>query len=934
MGIKQFFKWIQTKHANSIRVCDKNEVIKDFNIDNLHIDMNGLFHDSAQYIYRYGKYPTDKYIVKDNYTMRKKYVKHVCDSIIDLVTKVCPKKKLVLCVDGCAPVSKQNQMRSRRIGGNEHAEKGGFDSNNLSVGTYFMSILMSHINGMINLMITNDKQWGELEVIFSTDKACGEGEHKCFSRGTRILLWNGTIKNVEDVVIGDILIGDDGTKRTVSSLVNGEDEMFEIKQTEGESYTVNKKHILSLKLSNHKKIGWQKPVWIVSWFNRNTNLYQRKRFSGNRDESKILADKFLETIDDDDVLDISVEDYMKLSDKSKKNLYGYKCSGVNWEKKDVLIDPYLLGVWLGDGTSSQPDIATVDEPIKEYIQNYCTNNGFRMSHDSIMRYRICDDSSGKKNRFNTMLKSYNLINNKHIPLEYLTNDRQTRLSLLAGLIDTDGNITHSGRMIRFSQSEKNIKVFDGIVYLAKSLGFKCCVRKFDAKCNGKIFPSMNVTISGDIHLIPTILEHKKGIPPPIPGHDNIRKILVDPLKTSIHITPIGVDKYYGFGIDGNQRFLLGDFTVTHNCTNFIKSHPTESHCFYGLDADLIMLSLITHVKNVYILRDNLYPNGEAEKNTWFLVNIDLIRSNLLTLMNWENSNDVNTINDFVFICFLIGNDFLPHIPEIEIISGGIEFMIEQYNLIGAKHGHMTKQGKITTSFNKEALIEFVTLIANNEGVVISEKVMDSRYFEDAIATKYAKLEGDEYVVDMIKYKAEYNSTKIVDDVSKVCDQYLDGLNWVLNYYISGTVDWDWYYPNHYAPFASDLLKQIPMYEFKHRRINRPVDVLLQLASIIPERNANFLPPPLRSLIKPEIAVVKDFSGVRREWEAVSLIPFLDRKELNTSYKSHKTLLNETDNRINVVVPAYIYKKSDKLTTFKTLYDGEIKSMAQRSKYEF
>jgi 5'-3' exonuclease len=548
MGIKQFFKWIQTKHTNSLRVCNKNEVITGVHIDNLHIDMNGLFHDSAQYIYRYGKYPTDKYIVKDNYTMRKKYVKHVCDSIIDLVEKVGPKKKLVLCVDGCAPVSKQNQMRARRMGGNEHVDKGGFDSNNLSVGTYFMSILMSHINGMINLMITNDKKWGELEVIFSTDKACGEGEHK-----------------------------------------------------------------------------------------------------------------------------------------------------------------------------------------------------------------------------------------------------------------------------------------------------------------------LNA---------------------------------------------------------------------------FIKAHPNESHCFYGLDADLIMLSLITHVKRVYILRDNLYPNGEAEKNTWFLVDIDLIRSNLLGLMKWENSDDTNTINDFVFICFMIGNDFLPHIPEIEIISGGIEFMIEQYNVIGAKHGHMTKQGKISTKFNKDALVEFITLISNNEGVVISEKVGDSRYFEDAIAKKYATLKNDEYVVDMTKYKAEYNSVKIGGDISKVCDHYLDGLNWVLNYYISGTVDWDWYYPNHYAPFASDLLKQIPIYEFKHNRVNKPVDILLQLASIIPERNANFLPTPLRSLIAPDIAVVKDFSGVRREWEAVSLIPFLDRQALHKSYTIHKTCLNDTDSRINTVVPAYIYKKSDKVISFKTLYDGEIKSMAQRSKYEF
>ena len=160
---------------------------------------------------------------------------------------------------------------------------------------------------------------------------------KCMGKGTKILMFDGTLKNVEDVIVGDKLMGSDSTPRTVLSLARGREEMYWIRQNKGIDYRVNKSHILSLKKS-------------------------RQEGSGNRG----------------DIINISVEDYLKKSDKFKSNYKGYKVP-VEFPEKPLDIEPYYLGIHLGDGDKSTCNITNQDPEIIEYIEKYAEKLRFRVS---------------------------------------------------------------------------------------------------------------------------------------------------------------------------------------------------------------------------------------------------------------------------------------------------------------------------------------------------------------------------------------------------------------------------------------------------------------------------------------------------------------------------------------------------------------------------
>ena len=145
-----------------------------------------------------------------------------------------------------------------------------------------------------------------------------------------------------------------------------------------------------------------------------------------------------------------------------------------------------------------------------------------------------------------LLRQSNLFNNKHIPEEYFVNDEETRLLVLAGLIDRDGSVENNGQSIVITQ---NKVILDGAQRIARSLGF--CAEMHTKKTS----MSWTLTISGStVDRIPTLLESKKCMP--INGDLNCY---------NIEIVEAGIGKFCGFEVDKNNRFLLGDCTITHNC---------------------------------------------------------------------------------------------------------------------------------------------------------------------------------------------------------------------------------------------------------------------------------------------------------------------------------------------------------------------------------
>lgn len=343
---------------------------------------------------------------------------------------------------------------------------------------------------------------------------------KCLGKGTPVIMYDGTVKNAEDIVVGDVLMGDDSTPRNVLSITHGKEDMYRICQARGEDYVVNKSHILSLTYTN-----------------------TRKEFKG---------------IKNGDRLDVPLTDLLSMSEYKRKHLMGYK-TGVEFRKQTVGLDPYFLGVWLGDGNSSHPAVTSQDEEIIKYLHEFAGIYKLRVSKDEqpgkcISYWIVGNGGKGWENPVTAHLRSYNLIKNKHIPHQYKNNSTEVRMNVLAGLLDTDGSLQDNRR---FDFINKNERLARDVVFLARSLGFRATIHKTTKRIKARNFVGIywRVNISGDLHRIPTIIKRKRA-----KKDTKIRNVL----NTGITIKPLGVGDYYGFTIDGNHRFLLGDFTVTHN----------------------------------------------------------------------------------------------------------------------------------------------------------------------------------------------------------------------------------------------------------------------------------------------------------------------------------------------------------------------------------
>jgi hypothetical protein len=154
------------------------------------------------------------------------------------------------------------------------------------------------------------------------------------------------------------------------------------------------------------------------------------------------------------------------------------CKPLKYPKKQLPIDPYVLGCWLGDGTSNGPTITTADKEILQNIKK-C---GFK-THLILSSQRPNNKSSLYTiEKFSKLLKENNLLNNKHIPNIYLLGSIKQRLALIQGLLDTDGSCSKQG-LIEFSNTNKNIA--KSFCELVRSFGIKCNLKKNKSFLYGK-----------------------------------------------------------------------------------------------------------------------------------------------------------------------------------------------------------------------------------------------------------------------------------------------------------------------------------------------------------------------------------------------------------------------------------------------------------------
>jgi len=351
------------------------------------------------------------------------------------------------------------------------------------------------------------------------------GIGKCLGRGTPVLMFDGRVLPVEQVLPGDRLMGPEGKPRVVLTTNEDVGELYRIDPIKGEPWICNDVHVLTL-----------------------VNSYT------------------------DEVIDVALDEWIAKAPHSDLRHYGKLFSvGVDaFGREDVLlpIDPYFLGLWFGDGTKQVQDgqlrkvyVTKPDPEVRAACEDIARSWELQVTVftniSSCPTYAITNGSRGY-GTINCLLSTMRdlLGTELRMPFSYTRAPRAQRLQFLAGLLDSDGDLASNC----FCITQKREDWAREIWWMARSLGLCATIvpkRGRYKRADGSVFEGdyWRVTISGDTDLIPTRIPRKQARP------RQQKKVAT---RTGFTTEAIGQGTYYGFTLDGDGRFLLGDFTVTHN----------------------------------------------------------------------------------------------------------------------------------------------------------------------------------------------------------------------------------------------------------------------------------------------------------------------------------------------------------------------------------
>lgn len=383
----------------------------------------------------------------------------------------------------------------------------------------------------------------------------------------------------------------------------------------------------------------------------------------------------------------------------------------------------------------------------------------------------------------------------------------------------------------------------------------------------------------------------------------------------------------------------------HKIMDFIRKwkksdqySPEVWHCMYGLDADLMMLSLVSHAPHFTLIRDKIkfskrrrrvpqMRGTDSDADEFELLEIAKLREMLflefrrnepcdpferpsepksrrapsslekkaiLATFQSENGTNVNgapgqkrgvkpfqlephrIVDDFVFMCMLVGNDFLPNLAHLDIAEGAINIMFRIYKeMLPSWGGYLTQGHKL----HPDRLESFLKRIAASE----------PQYFEHRANTDNVeeyKTPAYRRMYYLQKFKFDVESEECPAQLDRLRRIYMEGLHWVLQYYHNGVSSWNWFYPDFYAILASDMTN-LRNVKVRFQR-GRPFHPLTQLMAVLPPESAQFLPEPMRELMVNPHSPVADFyptefetdmNGKRNAWEAIVMVPFIDENRL-------------------------------------------------------
>lgn len=371
---------------------------------------------------------------------------------------------------------------------------------------------------------------------------------------------------------------------------------------------------------------------------------------------------------------------------------------------------------------------------------------------------------------------------------------------------------------------------------------------------------------------------------------------------------------------------------------------------YGLDADLIFLALSSKKNNIYLLREaDQFGNNKIKTEIYDIItdvseeliylSIDEMRKCYIEqiikiIKQRDNDIEINDdklfANDFVVLCYFLGNDFLPHFPSIDIKRNGLDMLLDAYvdTYLTIKL-HLIDDNN---NLNQYMLTEIIRKMGNLEEEYFCEikPKIDKRFekrqclYQDEYQKEIWKLDNlkdikiddpikfGEGTKDLWKYRY-YEHYFMISEYQKefiktLCKNYLEGLVWVTKYYFEGCSSWTWHYPFSHAPFISDLYEYIndsSINDINKITFNKdkPLNPCVQLLAVLPKQCNHELPKKYRHLVTSENSPIIDMYPDKVEldlihkdmlWQAIPFMPYLDITRINNTVNDIELDSNEKE----------------------------------------
>jgi 5'-3' exonuclease len=415
-----------------------------------------------------------------------------------------------------------------------------------------------------------------------------------------------------------------------------------------------------------------------------------------------------------------------------------------------------------------------------------------------------------------------------------------------------------------------------------------------------------------------------------------QKMSTEPLWKNINVI------FSGYKVPGEGEQKIMEYIRKNQSTKAV-------HVIYSPDADLIFLGLTLYDFDVMILREEpkkpafvtddrkktMPDNKEIESiksigkySDVDLILVDIIRLRAAILKDFKSVIKVEfdhrrLMEDWVFLCFLVGNDFLPCTPCFEIRTNALEKITNILETVFLRtRNYITDRGKV----NYEILRQFFIECSKRENDFLYEKRNNLIKSRERLNMEFNH--NEEYPLTSergkIRFYMEKMNIKSEAELMKACKEYIKGFEWIYKYYFYDIASWDWYYPYHFAPFMYDLaLLRDLSFKFD---LNKPLRPMEQLLAVLPPLSKDLLPAPFHSFFEENSHMYptefkNDMFMKTMAWQAVPILPFMNLDAVKDCYMKRQALLSYEEADRNVLgYPLFfsaqteIVKKVEKLTS--------------------